>query len=264
MKNFIGYLLVFVIAIIIFAISTAPTFLLTQPLKKVKHLLTIEHLSGKIINGSVQNITLKPKLFSKLTIPNKGTDFNIKTIDWNINLSQLQALELGLDIKLSLLKTLWQNPINFSIFVKKDQTIILKDLKTKTSLAPLFVLFGQNKFADAQILINIDEFINKLGKIQEISGRIVIKNLVLFEQKIGQLVADISFDKKQRLIIIKPSSINAKIDISGLIKLDTKGNYNISIKLSPKASTTEDLTDMLSLVGYASGKNRIFKQTGKF
>lgn len=263
MKNFTGYLLVFILAIIVFILSTAPTFLLTQPLKKVQHLLTVEQFSGKIIQGKAQNITLKPQLFSRLTMPIKSATFNIKTIDWQINLSQLQALKLGLDIKITLLKTFWQNPINFSIFIQKDKTIILKGLETQTSLESLFVLFKQAKLADAQVLVNVDKFIYKSGEIKALSGRIVMNNLVLFEQKIGKLVADISFDQKQQLILIKPSGLNAKIGVSGLIKVDSKGRYDISIKLSPKANTDQNLADMLSLVGYASGKNRILKQIGR-
>ena len=259
MKNIFYYGLTLILAIIIFAILSAPVFLLRTPLESYKNLVTIEQLEGRIINGSAKIIKPNISFLSKIKLPIFKDNFLIDQIDWQFDLLALFNLKLKFYTKIYFDHT----RVKADIIGQIDGLLRIENLKTALQLVDILPLIKQLPSISGSFFIHADYIALKDNKLIDIVANVNITNFILFEQNIGQLIADISYDKTKEKILIKLSSKQAKIDIKGVIGVDKEGNYQISIKLTPNRGIGQDLTDMLSLVGYQSGNSRIFKQNGK-
>lgn len=264
MKRVLGYFLVFILAIIGFAVMTAPSHLLKYGEKFYQKSVSIERFSGKVIAGSVKNVVPNANLFSRLNLPFSKQLIKVKQLDWQIDFSKLLQAKIGTELQLTLNPRLWQNIITSKVYYHLDKTITAQNIQTKTKLKPLLTLVKQAPIASGDMVINLEKIVLKSGEIDALTGNIKINNFILFEQNIGKILATISLsDDKKQLLIKLTSSKTAKIKLDGLVKLGLDKTYKVSIKLSPNQNASTDLVDMLSLVGYASGKNRIVNLQGK-
>ncbi len=259
MKKFSLYSLSFIVAIIGFSIWSAPAFLLKTPLKSVANLITIEQLSGRIVDGQAQGITPKSLLIKQIKLPIDANKLRLDSLSWVFDFSALLSLKAKVNIN-AIFNGI---SINAQLLAGLSDTHSINNLQAKIAIAQLLALLNQHYAIKGHALVDIKILEYQAGQISNLLGEIKLKNLNLFEQKIGNILADISFDNKTRTAIIKLSSSTSSVEVDGIVRLKTNGQYQASIKLTPAKNSSQDIKDMLSLVGYQSGNSRIFKQNGQ-
>ncbi len=259
MKKIIYYLLVFIIALIVIVIFSAPAILLKPQLAKYKNLIQINSLQGKIINGIALDINIKKPLLKQINSKIKFNNLNISKLSWELTGVEFFPLSIAIKLNIKIKDTI----IASNIKVTNDGDIYITGLNTDIDITSILSLLQQPKdIVTGNLKITSKSIIISNKQIKDANLVININNFSLFEQKLGNILADINYKKDKKSFLIKIKSLKSKVDITGIISLALDGNYNISMQFSPNKSTNNDIKDMLSLIGTNSGGSRILKLKG--
>ncbi len=260
MKKVIYYLLVFIIALIVIVIFSAPTILLKPQLIKYQNLIQINSLQGKIIDGAILGISLRKPLLKQINPKIKFNNLYISKLNWSLTDIGIFPLSISAKLKLKIANKI----ITFNIKATRDNVIYLTGLNTNVSITDILKLLQQPPdIASGNLKITSKNIIINNKQIQDANLLINVNNFTLFEQKLGNILANIGYKKDKKTFLIKIKSLKSKVDITGVINLALNGSYNISMQFSPNKNTNNDIKDMLLLIGDNSGGSRILKLKGR-
>ncbi len=257
MKKTLMYLSAFLLAALVFVITTAPSALLKFYVPK--H-ININSFEGEILQGNMQQLNFSPTSFGQF-LPAFKHNIYLDKLGWELYLAKLLLLKLAGQIQLTLGQSTLSTDWNYSL----SNVIELNELRANLTLKDLLLKLHQDFPIAGKVLVNMDEVIINQKKLIALSGKVKALNFTVFGQNLGQVSIAVKLDDKKEKIIANLFNENttSNVNINGFASLDLNGKYQTNISLIPKINAPKDLVDMLSLVGHQSGKGRLLKISGR-